>query len=390
VALPLTSPGIEAAQIFPPRSWAEIDLSAIRHNVRSLRRHIYPSQVVPVVKADAYGLGAIPIAKAALDAGAAGCAVATVEEGIELRRAGIVAPLLVLGYAPVEVAPFAAEYDLTLTVYSLEMAMALSRAATRRGRRLPVHLKLDTGLNRFGLNLQELLKVARYVSGQPCLQLQGLYSHFATSDDTDTAFVHEQLRRFEHGRKVLESHNLHFPQVHMSNSAGGIRFGAARNTFVRFGLAFYGYYPSAATEAEARAAGLHLRPSLTLKSVLASVNELAPGETVGYSRTYTATEERCIGLVPVGYADGYRRALSNRAHVLVGERRVPVIGRVSMDQFTVDLTDVPDAQEGDEVVLIGAQGNASVPLEEIAQLCDTIPYEVLTGLGRRIRRTYTD
>lgn len=386
---------VEAADLYPPRTWAEVNLAAIRHNVRTLRRHIAPAQFMAVVKANAYGLGAIPLAKAALEAGAGALAVATCEEGQELRRAGITAPILVLGYAPIEYATLAAEADLTLTVYNLEFAQALSRAALRYRRNkppLPIHLKLDTGLHRFGLYLEDLLPLAQAISNLPGLQLQGLYSHFATGDDEDLSFVYEQLRRFEEGHTALQAAGLHFSQIHLSNSAAGIRLKIAQANFVRFGLSLYGYYPSEATRQAARQAGVNLRPALTLKSLVATLSEVAPGETVGYGQTYRVEGDhpKRLALVPIGYADGFPRILSNRGAVLIGGQPAPIVGRVSMDQIMVDVTAMPGVQEGDEVVIIGTQGKASLPPEEVAELCGTISYEILTGLGKRIKRVYLE
>lgn len=386
---------VEAAELYPPRTWAEVDLSAIRHNVRTLRRYITPSQFMAVVKANGYGLGAIPIAKAALEAGATALAVATCEEGQELRRAGITAPILILGYAPVEWASLAAECDLTVTVHSVEFAQALSRAALRYRRNkppLPVHLKLDTGLHRFGLYAPDLLPIARQIASLPGLHLQGLYSHFATGDGDDLSYVYEQIKRFEQGKALLAAEGFKFPQLHLSNSAAGMRVKAAHANFVRFGLALYGYYPSEITRLDARQAGINLRPALTLKSVVATVNDVPAGESVGYGQTYRVEgpSAQRLALIPIGYADGFPRLLSNRGAVLIGGQRVPIVGRVSMDQIMADVTALPNVQEGDEVVILGSQGKASITPDEVAELSGTISYEVLTGLGRRIKRVYAD
>lgn len=390
MALPLSR---EALALSTPRTWAEIDLEAIRHNVKALRRHIAPAQFIGVVKANAYGLGAIPIAKTAIEAGAYGLAVSSCEEGQELRYAGINVPILVLGYVPIELAEAAAEAELTLTVNDSRLAQALSRATLRSRRKngpLPVHLKLDTGLNRYGLEPDEALELARLIARLPGLALQGLYTHFATGDEPDRRFVLEQQRHFEATRAMLAGHGFHFPQQHLSNSASGIGLKESRAGFVRVGLALYGYYPSPSVEAEARRAGLFLRPALTLKSTIIRLNDLEPGEAVGYNRTYVATERRRLALVPLGYADGYRRALSNQGEALVNGQRVPVVGRISMDQLTLDVTGLAGVQEGDEVVFIGSQEDTCIAIEEVAELCDTIPYEIMTGLGRRVKRVYLE
>lgn len=387
MALPLT---LTSTELGTPRSWAEIDLEAIKHNVRALRRLIAPAQFTAVVKANAYGLGAIPVAKAALEAGATGLAVATCEEGQELRRAGIGGPILVLGYVPEDLANAALETDLTLTVNSPEMARALSRAAQlrRRNRPVPVHLKLDTGLHRYGLEPRQALELCRLIVTLPGLELQGLYTHFASGDEADRSFVLEQKRRFDQTKTMLESHGFYFPQLHLSNSASAITVKEARYSFVRFGLALHGYHATPEVVEEAHRAGLFLKPALTLKSTVVRLSELPAEETVGYNRTYRAAESRQVALIPVGYADGYRRSLSNKGEVLIRGQRARVLGRVSMDQIVVDVTEIAGVEEGDEAVLIGRQEDEEISLEQIAAWCDTITHEILTGLGRRVKRVY--
>jgi alanine racemase len=387
MALPIA---ISTTELGTPRSWAEIDLEAIKYNVRVLRRLIAPAQFTAVVKANAYGLGAVPIARAVLEAGAAGLAVSSCEEGQELRRAGIGGPILILGYVSDDLAGAAVEADLTLTVNSPEFARALSRAVQNRRRQnpLPVHLKLDTGLHRYGLEPAQALEMCQLIAGLPGLELQGLYTHFASGDEADRSFVLEQKRRFDQTRATLESHGFYFAQQHLSNSASAITVKEARYGFVRFGLALHGYHATPEVEVEARKAGLFLKPALTLKSMVVRLSNLPAGETVGYNRTYKAAEMRQVALIPIGYADGYRRSLSNKGQVLIRGQRARVLGRVSMDQIVVDVTGIPGLVEGEEVVLIGAQGEDAITLEEVAAWCDTITHEILTGLGRRVKRIY--
>ncbi len=387
MALPLT---ITFTELGTPRSWAEINLEAIKYNVRALRRLIAPAQFTAVMKANAYGLGAIPIAKAALEAGATGLAVASCEEGEELRKAGIGEPILVLGYVPEDLAGVALEADLTLTVNTPGMARALSRAAQlrHRNRPVPVHLKLDTGLHRYGLEPQQALELCRLIATLPGLELQGLYTHFASGDEADRCFVLEQKRRFDKTHQMLEGNGFYFPQLHLSNSASAITVKEARYSFVRFGLALHGYHATPEVVEEAHKSGLFLKPALTLKSIVVRLSELPAEETVGYNRTYEATETRQVALIPIGYADGYRRSLSNKGEVLIKGQRARVLGRVSMDQIVVDVTGIAGIEEGEEVVLIGRQGGDEISLEQIAAWCDTITHEILTGLGRRVKRVY--
>ncbi len=373
------------------RTWAEIDLGAIKHNIRALQKHFgSQTKIMAVVKANAYGLGGVPVARAALEAGAAALAVSSCEEGVALREAGLTGQILVMGYVPVECAEAAVEANLTITVNNAALAQALSwavrRARSYRHTPLSVQLKLDTGLHRYGLEPQEALELARLISTLPGLWLQGLYTHFATSDEPEPDFVFEQMRRFEATRTLLAAHGFHFPQEHLANSASAIDLPATRRGMVRPGLSLFGYYPSE----QSRLHGPHLKPCLTLKSVIARLSRLEPGEGVGYNRTYIAETPRELALVPFGYADGYRRALSNKGEVLINGQRARVLGRVMMDQFVVDVTDHNGLTEGDEVVLIGRQGEAEITLEEIAAACDTIPWEILTGLGSRVRRLYRD
>lgn len=372
------------------RAWAEIDLGAIKHNLKTLQHHFGPqTRIMAVVKANAYGLGAIPIARAALEAGATALAVSACEEGLALREAGLPGQILVLGYTPPEAAELAAEANLTLTVNDPLLARELSRASCRlRSHRypLPVQLKLDTGLHRYGLEPEKALELARLIRTLPGLALQGLYTHFATSDEADPAFVLEQTRRYDQTRALLASHGFHFPQEHLANSAAALDHPSTRRGMVRIGLAMLGYHPSE----QSRASGLPLQPAFSLKSVVARLSTLEPGESVGYNRTFTAAETLELALVPVGYADGYRRVLSNKGAVLINGHRARVLGRIMMDQFVADVTAHPSPTEGDEIVLIGRQGDAEISLEEIATLCDTIPYEILTGLGPRIKRVYTE
>jgi alanine racemase len=372
------------------RAWAEVDLGAVRHNIQALQKHFGPhTKIMAVVKANAYGLGAVPVARAALEAGASALAVSSCEEGVALREAGLQGQMLVMGYVPPDCAELAAESGLTLTVNEISLARALSQAARRlrwRNNPLPVQLKLDTGLHRYGLEPEKALELAQVISSLPGLSLQGLYTHFATGDDPDPGFVYEQMRRFDHTRRLLERHGFNFPQEHLANSASAINLPRSRRGMVRIGLSMLGYYPSE----QSRQHGPELEPCLTLKSVVARLSRLEPGEGVGYNLTYIADEPRDLALVPFGYADGYRRALSNKGEVLIGGQRARVLGRIMMDQFVVDVTGRDDIVQDDEVVLIGRQGEAEVTLEEVATVCDTIPWEILTGLGPRVQRVYTD
>ncbi|HEY0071884.1 MAG TPA: alanine racemase [Chloroflexia bacterium] len=366
---------------------AEIDLSAIAANVRAIKGHVGPRcRVLAVVKADGYGLGAQWVALAALEGGASWLGVACVDEGVQLRRAGYSGPILVMSYVPPEEAEAAVRNRLTLTLHREHTALALEDAAQRLGLgegEVAVHVKVDTGLGRYGCLPHELLPLARRIKQLPHLRLEGLMTHFADADNPDLTFARRQLALFNDVKAQAAEQGIEFEIVHAANSAAALCLPESRFDMVRCGILLSGHVP-----APYMAGMLELKYPLTLRSKLARVYEAPAGATVGYGRTWTAHSDALIGLVPLGYADGYRRVLSNRAEVLVRGKRVPVVGRVSMDQIGLDLTGVPDAREGDEVVLVGTQGQASVTVDDLARWADTISYEILCGLSERVPRCY--
>jgi alanine racemase len=360
-----------------------VDLGAIRHNTGRLARAAGAAEVCAVVKADGYGHGAVPVARAVLDGGARRLAVATAAELEELRAAGVGAPVLVMGPLwPEELARVVSAGG-EPAVWTSEAVRAAATLAAP-GTPVPVHLKIDTGMGRLGARPESLAAVVE-AAGVPGVRVVGLMTHFATADEAEgenAAFFREQLLRF---RALLPDLAARFPDAvaHAANSAAVLREPDAAFGMVRPGIALYGCSPYGD---DATAHGL--RPALSLRSWLASRKPLRSRESVGYGRTHRASRGTWIGLVPVGYADGYSRALSNRAEVLVGGRRVPVVGNVSMDQITVDLG--PESAEvvGDEVVLVGEQDGARVSAEEVAAWQGTIPYEVTTSVGRRVPRRH--
>ncbi len=364
--------------------WIEVDLDALRHNVGALRKLVDPGcQVMAVVKAQAYGHGAVPVARAALEAGATWLAVARVQEGKQLRDAGIDAPTLLLGpFSDAEV-PLMVQCELRPTITSLRQARTVSRVATSMGRGVRVHLKVDTGLGRYGAPLEGLLSLVRGMESLPGVLLEGLYSHFSTADDPDGSYAASQLQAFRSARETLEREGFRFPVVHMAASGATLAVDGSHLTMVRIGLSLYGLYPS-----PHMASRVLLRPALSLRSRVARVFPLQPGQSVGYGRTFIASEPLTAALIPVGYADGLPRSHSNQGFVLVNGRRVRLIGRISMDQCVADVTDCRTVAEGDQVVLIGSQGQAAISCEEFAERSGTISYEVLTSLGHRVPRVY--
>lgn len=358
---------------------AEVDLDAIAANTRNLARLVRPARLFAVVKADGYGLGAVAASRVALANGADGLCVARPEEGLALRAAGIDAPILILGPTVPALADQVVRARLTPTVCDLQTAEALARAAGAGARPLPVHVKIDTGLHRYGILPSEAPAFLGHLSRHLQLRVEGLWTHLATADEADKTFAYAQLARFNEVVAALPP----VPVRHAANTAAAIDLPEFRLDLVRAGIGIYGYYPS-------RHVGraVALRPALTLKSRVIRVHDVGPGETIGYGRSWVARRAGRIALVACGYGDGYPRHLSNRGAVLVRGRRCPVVGRVSMDLLTVDVTDLPEVQTGDEVVLVGRQGDEEISLDELAELAETIPYELLTRLTPRVPRIY--
>ncbi len=360
-------------------TWAEVDLGAVAHNVALLVERSAPAEVCAVVKADGYGHGAVPVAQAALGAGATWLAVALVEEAAELRAAGIDAPLLVLSEPRPEEFDEVADLALRVTLYTPEGV----RAAGAVGGRLAVHLKVDTGMHRVGAQPQHVVALARSVVAAPSLELEALWTHCAVADEPERPFTAEQLTRFDAVLADLAAAGIEVPLTHAANSAGAIAHPAARRSLVRVGIAVYGIDPSPEL-----AGMLALQPALRLRSEVSLVKRVAAGEGISYGLHHTFERDATVATVPVGYADGVRRRLGLlHQEVLVGGRRCPIVGVVTMDQLMVDCGDDPVAV-GDEVVLLGRQGDDEVRATEWAAALDTIGYEITCALGPRVPRRY--
>lgn len=361
-------------------TWAQVDLSAVETNVRRIKERIGPHrELLAVVKANAYGHGAAMVAKAALQAGAARLGVACVDEGIQLRHKGVEAPILILGYTPPWEAERVVGHRLIPTVNSIEQGEAFSRAAAREQVPLPVHVKIDTGMNRFGLSPKEAVAFVHYLQKLPGLRVEGMYTHFAVADETDKSFTWQQFDLFMSVANRL-------PEIscrHVANSAAVLDLPEMCLDMVRVGISLYGVYPSAAVSRS-----IDLDPVLSLKSRIARLKTLIPGESVSYGLTWTASQPSLIALVPCGYADGLSRSLSNRGYVLIHGLRAPIAGRICMDLSMVDASSIPDVREHDEVTIIGKQGNDRIGAEEVAARADTISYEILCGISPRVPRLY--
>jgi alanine racemase len=364
--------------------WLEVDLDAVAANVRALQKWVGPATgLAAVLKAEGYGTGASEIARAVIEAGAQWLAVARVHEGVELRQAGATVPILVMNRTDPDEAEAAVRHDLSVTVDTIELARALASAAASQGTRAGVHLKVDTGLHRFGVHPADTLPLTRGLSDLDGLDVQALYTHFANADEPDPRFTLEQLDRFRRLTSDLENAGYRFPMRHAANSAATLAFPEAHFDLVRVGLTLYGVNPSGHVPA-----GLDLRPAVAFKARIARILDLAVGEGVGYGQIWHAERPTRVALVTAGYADGIRRGMSNRGCALVDGTQAPVIGRVSMDQTTLDITNVRRAAVGDVATFFGAGGGASLSLASFAAAADTIPHEALTSIGGRVARVY--
>lgn len=364
-------------------TWVETDVSAIRHNTRRLIELAGGAEVMAVVKANAYGHGAEGVARAAVEAGAAWLGVARAGEGLALRAAGLSAPILVLGYTPPALAAEAIGHDLALTVYEAESAAACAAAGRALGRTARVHVKLDSGMGRLGLLPPDALEFVRALRGLEGLAVEGLFTHLAASDLADQAATLAQLAVLDGVLAALDAAGLRPARVHAANSAALARQPSARCNLVRSGILLYGLDPSDDVPCPPG-----FRPALAWKTVVAQVKTLPAGHGVSYGPEYTTTSAETVAVLPVGYADGYRRVPKNVNGVLVGGQRSPVRGRVCMDQCVIGVSHVPGVRAGDEVVLIGRQGGERISAEDVARRWGTINYDVTSGIMARVARVY--
>jgi alanine racemase len=369
-------------------AWAEVDLDAVAHNVEHLRSVVAPSAVWAVVKANGYGHGAVEVARAAMDAGAQGLCVALAEEGAQLRSAGIDAPILVLSEQPVEAVDDIVRFRLMATVYTVAFIDALASAARRRGvRGVPVHLKIDTGMQRVGVAVDAAPGLVAAVDAHaPALRLVGVFTHLAVADEPDDPFTADQLAVFDDAVDALS-----LPAgvlVHAANSAGALAHPGARRSFVRAGIAIYGISPGRGVDQRCGA----LRPAMSLQARVSYVKRVAAGSRISYGLRHTFERETTVATVPIGYADGVpRRLFETGGEVLIGGRRRPIVGVVTMDQLMVDCGD-DTVGIGDEVVLIGSQdgpdGRQTIRAEDWADRLGTIGYEIVCGIGGRVPRRH--
>jgi alanine racemase len=376
--------------ILDGRTWAEVSLAALGENFHAVQKHVGEGVTIcAVVKADGYGHGAIECARALESAGASWLGVTDAAEGLALRGSGVQARILLMtGIWRGEEDSIVAQ-SLTPTIWEHWHIESLERAARQRQSVLPVHLKLDTGMNRLGTSLEALPRLCEMLLASKHLTLEGVSTHFASAEVLDSEDARRQVKRFEAGLATLQSYGLHPALIHMGNSAAMTERPETWKTMVRPGIALYGYSLAFTRGGEfAAVAPLPLRPVLSWKTRVLTVKEVAAGESVGYMGTFVTKERSRIAVLPVGYADGYPRLLSNRARVIVGGEYARVVGRVSMDLTIVDVSQIRGVGVGDEVILIGATGGKSVDAVELARLCESVPYEILCGLSQRVPRVY--
>lgn len=375
--------GGEELTVRPTR--AEVDLAAVAANVGLACRLAGPDvAVMAVVKADGYGHGAVPVARMALSTGATWLGVAIPEEAIPLREEGIASRILVLGPNASEQADLVAGYDLDQCVCDVGQAEALDRAARAHRRILSLHLKVDTGMGRVGLSPRQVRSAAAKIRALSSVRLAGLMTHFAEAEAEEPRFAEEQLARFGEVVRDLQAAGIPVPLRHAANSAALLFLPEARLDLVRPGIMLYGCHPRGSQGGPEPV----LRRALRLRTAISQIRDLARGETVSYGRTFVAPRDLRVATLPIGYADGCGRLLSNRGQVLIRGRRVPILGRVCMDMTMVDVTGIPDVRPGDEAVLIGRQGQEEISADEVAEAQGTISYEVLCRIGPRVPRVY--
>lgn len=377
--------------LIPYDTWAEIDLSAVFANVRALKARLGPkTQLMAVVKADAYGHGAAKVATAAIEAGASALGVARAEEAICLRHAGISAPILIFGHTAPALIPKLLTHRITQTLWDVETAQACSDLAIAEGLRLRVHIKIDSGMSRLGIpctgdaDYGRTVDTVATMSRLPGLAVEGIYTHFATADETDKACALAQHKRFKNLLERLGESGIHIPVRHAANTAATIDLPETHLDMVRPGIGIYGAYPSLAVNHDI----VRLVPVMTLKSRVIQVKVVPPGVGVSYGHTARTETSTVLATVAIGYGDGLPRLCSNQAEMRVRGRRAPVIGRICMDQTLLDVGGIPGVSPGDEVIVFGGSRNAGILVESLAEAAGTISYELFTGVSSRVKRFY--
>lgn len=369
------------------RVQANVNLEGIRHNILEIKNKLNKdTKLMLIIKADAYGHGAIPIAEYICHDNLADIyGVAIIEEAIELRDAGINIPILVLGYTPKEQYQLVVAHNVIQTVFQYEMAKELSKEAKRQGKIIKIHIKIDTGMSRVGFsdNNQSIDEIKR-INDLDNIEIEGVYSHFATADESDTSSTNKQLKRFKEFVDKLVQKGIHIPIKHISNSAGILDYPDAEFNMVRCGIVAYGIYPSEFVLKDE----VKLIPAMELKTHVIYVKDVDEGVGISYGSTYVTSKKTKVATIPVGYADGYSRNLSNVGKVIINGQYAPIIGRICMDQFMVDVTHIPEVKQGDTVTLLGKDQEAYISSEELAEWSHSFVYELICTVGKRIPRVY--
>lgn len=365
-------------------TWAEINLDAVAHNVKLAKENLRPStRLCAVVKADAYGHGAVRVAQEAAKAGADFFAVALLQEGIDLREAGIEQPILVLGSMSTQpgVADFVVRYDISHAVFDEERLMLLNEAAVKQGKKAKIHIAVDTGMHRIGVHVKNAGVFAQKAAAYPGIEIEGVFSHFATADAADKEYAALQFERFKKAIREIEAKDIFIPIKHIANSAAITELEQYQMDMVRQGITLYGLHPAHMISCYSG-----FRPVMTVKAQVSFVKTLPAGCSIGYGRTFTTTRPfSIIATVPIGYADGVNRALSNTGYMLIKGQPAPIVGRVCMDQVMLDVSEIPDVKVGDEVIVFGG---TELPFEKVAEWCHTICYEIVCAVSPRVPRVY--
>lgn len=366
--------------------WAEINLDNLAFNMRQIRKISKSKDIIGVVKADAYGHGALDVAPVLLENGATSLAVAVVSEGVELRRGGIESPIMVLGFTPPSLIDNLLKYDIEQTVFSFDYARELSKIAQRKHKKAKIHIALDTGMGRIGfLPNEESLEEVEKISKLPNIEIMGIFSHFATADEEDKEYASYQMKHFNEFYEALKERNVDIKVRHIANSAAIIDLPETHFEAVRPGIILYGYYPSE----EVDKSKIELRPVMELKTNIAHIKTVPSGQYISYGRKFQSNRESVIATLPVGYADGYTRLLFNKAKVIINGEFAPIVGRICMDQCMVDITDIEgEVKVGDEVILMGEKDGVKLNAEHMAEMLGTISYEIVCMITKRVPRVY--
>lgn len=365
--------------------WAEVDLKAIENNIKEIKRVAKDKEIIAVVKADAYGHGALDVVPVLLKNGADRLAVAVITEAIELREAGINVPILILGYTPISFADDIINYDIEQTVFDLNYAKELSKAALRLGKKAKIHISLDTGMGRIGfIPNEESINAIEEISKLDGIEITGMFTHFSTADEADKNYTREQFEKYKWTVDQLEKRDINVGIKHVANSATIIDLEEYYYDAIRPGIILYGYYPSNEVNKEK----IKIRPALTLKSHVIHLKEVKEGTYISYGRKYVTKGIEKIATLPIGYADGYTRLLSGKVKVIINNKLVPIVGRICMDQCMVNVSELDSVKVGDEVILLGETENCKYNADDIAKEIDTISYEILCMIGKRVPRVY--